>query len=92
MDRPYNATRGITVLISRKIASSGRASKMDPKPDSPWVKAAKNTMRHIHRYVAISLPQRVTSYAVYTIFPFFRPAYFYPFNVPRGICEDFSIK
>jgi len=74
MDRPYSAVRGITILIYRKIASRGRANKMEPKPDSPWVEAARNTIRHIHRYVPIPTPQRVAHYRVYTIFPCPRPA------------------
>ncbi len=92
MERPYSATRGMTVLISRKIASNDRASNMEPKPDSPCIKAAKKTTKHIHRYVPIAFPQRVAVYAVYSIFPFPRPAFSYPVSVSSGILEDFSIE
>jgi hypothetical protein len=50
------------------MASNGRASKTDPKPDNPWVKAAKNTITHTQRYVPISFSQRDTVYPMYTIF------------------------
>ena len=52
--RPIRATRGMTVLISMKIAISGRESRTEPKPDSPWVKPAKKTIRHRNRQVCKS--------------------------------------
>jgi hypothetical protein len=49
MDSPTRAVRGITIFISRKMARSGMDSKIEPKPESPWVKPAIKIMRQTHR-------------------------------------------
>jgi hypothetical protein len=48
MERPIRATKGTTVFISIKTARSGKDSRIEPKPDSPWVKPARKTIRHIN--------------------------------------------
>ena len=48
-DRPKRAVRGITILIWRKMARRGRESKMDPKPESPWIKPEKKAIRQISK-------------------------------------------
>jgi hypothetical protein len=49
-NKPWRATRGMTVLISRKIANKGRARSMEPKPDRPWIKPAIKVIRTMRIY------------------------------------------
>jgi hypothetical protein len=49
-NKPWRATRGMTVLISRKTANKGKARSMEPKPDRPWVKPARKVMRTMRIY------------------------------------------
>ena len=35
---PISATSGMAVLTSKKMASSGRESRTEPKPENPWIK------------------------------------------------------
>jgi len=47
----WSALRGMTVFMSMKVASNGRASRMEPNPDNPCVKPARKVIKLRRMYV-----------------------------------------
>jgi hypothetical protein len=47
----WSAVKGMTVFMSMKVASSGRASRMEPNPDNPCVKPARKVTKLRRMYV-----------------------------------------